>query len=110
VTFTAITTMAMPSFASSPISQSPRETVRALVVQYVDGYTPQIRVPIPGSSGVSQGMRRKLRLGPALGLNMWRVDFISPVNASVADKVSRELELHPLIVFAEPDGRASATG
>jgi hypothetical protein len=79
--------------------------VKSLIVQYRSGYEPRATVPIPGSSKVSSLYRDKLRLGLALGSNMWRVDFISPVNRATALTVAKQLAEHRLIVFAEIDGR-----
>lgn len=78
-------------------------TVRSLIVQYAPGRVPTDTVPILGSSKVSADLRRSLRLGSALGNNMWRVDFVDPVPRSVATRVARQLEQHRFIVFATID-------
>lgn len=77
--------------------------VKSLIVQYVANFVPADRVPIPGSSKVTDGMRRTLRLGPALGNGMWRVDFVQPVTREVAQRVAAQLQRHRLILIAEID-------
>ena len=77
--------------------------VKSLIVQYAPGRVPTDSVPLLGSSKVTGRERQMLRLGPALGNDMWRVDFTTPVSRTVASRVARQLADHRFIVLAEID-------
>lgn len=79
------------------------DRVKALIVQYRPGYRPKATGPLLGSSAVTGAVRSQLRLGPPLGLRMWRVDFLTPVTQATAARVARQLATHPAIALAEID-------
>lgn len=86
-------------------------TVRALIVQYRPGVSPRTGDgSVRGASRVTGPLRTALRLGPGLGLNMWRVDFTSPVTLADGRRVARQLAGHPSVVFAEVDTPVTTTG
>ena len=82
--------------------------VKSLIVQYAPGRVPTDTVPLLGSSKVTGDVRQTLRLGPALGNDMWRVDFTKPVTRTVATRVARQLADHRFILFAEIDEKVGA--
>ena len=94
-----------PAAADHPaLGAQAERTVRALIVQYRPGVAPRTADGAPcGASRVTGPLRTSLRLGSGLGLNMWRVDFTTPVTLAEATRVARQLASHPSVVFAEPD-------
>ena len=97
-----------PAGATAPWSGSPtatgKEQVSSLIVQYAPGIDAgKVRGPVRGADRVTPSVRASLRVGPALGLNMWRVDFDRPVSMRVALRTCRQLAAHRDILAAEPD-------
>lgn len=84
------------------------DRVKSLIVQYAPGRVPSDTVPLLGSSKVTGDARQNLRLGSALGNDMWRVDFTTPVTRVVATRVARQLADHRFILFAEIDEQVGA--
>ena len=83
--------------------------VRALIVQYRPGVSPRTADGAPrGVRRVTGPLRATLRLGSGLGLNMWRVDFTSPVTLADARRVARQMAADPGVAFAEPDSPVAA--
>ncbi len=89
--------------AQSGLRAVQADRVKALIVQYRPGYRPKSTGPLLGSSAVTGAVRSQLRLGPPLGLRMWRVDFVRPVTGATAARVARQLATHPAIALAEID-------
>jgi len=102
------TAVLLAACALSPITAaesaaSSTDRVNSLIVQYEPGRVPNDSLPLWGSSKVTGSVRQMLRLGPALGNDMWRVDFTKPVTRTVALRVAQQLAAHRFIVFAEID-------
>lgn len=94
---------ALSLFTAAQAAASSTDRVSSLIVQYEPGRVPNDSLPLLGSSKVTGSVRQMLRLGPALGNDMWRVDFTKPVTRTVALRVAQQLADHRFIVFAEID-------
>lgn len=101
----ATVVLVLVALATSAFGQPSDTTaqVKSLIVQYVPGRVPTDTVPLLGSSKVTGKERQMLRLGPALGNDMWRVDFSTAVSRTVALRVARQLADHRFILIAEID-------
>ena len=93
------------AYAQGTVPHSADAQVASLIVKYEPGRVPTDSVPLLGSSKVTGNVRQMLRLGPALGNDMWRVDFTKPVSRTVALRVAQQLTDHRFIAFAEIDER-----
>lgn len=96
------------SIHAAPTQSLASDPVRSLIVQYESGYQPKPG-SVLGSSKVTGAQRANLKLGPALGQRMWRVDFKVPVSTTVATRVAHQLATHPAVAFAEIDRPVSVT-
>jgi hypothetical protein len=89
--------------------KSPRgENILALILSYYPAVKPpRVGDKAPGRVAVSGTVRTQLRVGAALGGNMWRIDLPTAVPLATAQRIAQQMMKSPKVIFAEPDRAVS---
>lgn len=98
---------ALIHFSSPGLNPSTSDRVSSLIVRLDKGRSIVVDGAVRGAERVTGGLGDLLKVGPYLGLRMYRIDFPEPVSAAVAERVARQLSRDPGIAFAEPDSLVS---